>query len=889
MTVELSTRYDPAEIEQKVYEFWEEGRCFHSEPDEPGETYTIVIPPPNVTDVLHIGHALNNTIQDILVRWRRMQGYNTLWLPGTDHAGIATQNRVEQHIAEDGLKRWDIGREKFLERVWEWREKYGGKIINQLKRLGCSCDWERERFTMDEGLSEAVMETFEQLYDRGLIYRGKYIINWCPRCGTALADDEVEHEDHEGHLWHIKYPLKEDRSRSVIVATTRPETMLGDTAVAVHPEDERYQEYIGKTLVLPIVGREIPVIADDWVDPEFGTGAVKVTPAHDPDDFELGLRHDLERVMVIDEDANMTHEAGTKYEDMDRYECRETLVEDLREREELAKVEPYEHSVGHCYRCHTVVEPYLSDQWFVKMKPLAKKAAAAARDGRVEFHPARWKDFYLSWLDNVRDWCISRQIWWGHRLPVYYCERCDGIAVGREEPEACPDCGSNELVQDEDVLDTWFSSALWPFSTLGWPEETEDLTTYYPTDTLVTARDILYFWVARMVMMGLEFMDEVPFSDVYIHGTILDELGRKMSKSLGNGIDPIEMIEQYGADAVRLSLIMLTAEGQDIKLSESKFQMGRNFANKVWNATRFVLMNLEDGSTEDAPEPSKRRFEDRWILSRLVNVAESVTDSLERFKLNEAAHTFYQFFWHEYCDWYVEMTKSRLNEDADPEAAAAARATLQTVLDASLRLMHPFAPFISEELWQKLKDMQDLEEDALISAAWPEPDSELRDETLEEQMSLLQELIRGVRHIRKEKSIEEDQPISLIASCSDQETADVIDSRRELLSDVASLGDLEVGVNLERPPKCATSVVSTVDLYVKLEGLIDLEQEVERLEKQKADVEDYLGIVKNKLENPDFCANAPEEVVQKEIDKEKDLKEQLRKINENLAELTDGE
>ncbi|MBS3761891.1 MAG: valine--tRNA ligase, partial [Planctomycetes bacterium] len=549
--IELGTRYDPAEIEDRTYAFWEEGGFFHPEPEEPGDAYTIVIPPPNVTGLLHIGHALNNTLQDIFIRWRRMQGFNTLWVPGTDHAGIATQNVVEQQLAQEGLHRWDVGREDFIERVWDWKDQYGDRITNQLRRLGASLDWNRERFTMDEGLSEAVLETFLQLYNRGLIYRGKYIINWCPRCGTALADDEVEHEEHEGHFWHIHYPFKDDPKKFITVATTRPETMLGDTAVAVHPDDERYKDLVGKTVIVPMRGREIPVIADDWVDPDFGTGAVKVTPAHDPDDFKLGDRHNLGKPVVIGEDGNMTLEAGERYEGMDRYECREALIEDLRERQQLEKVVPHTHSVGHCYRCHAVIEPYLSDQWFVKMKPLAKKAIKAAEEGQVEFHPDRWKSFYLDWLENVRDWCISRQIWWGHRLPVYYCDNCEEPVVGREAPNECPECGCEEFHQDEDVLDTWFSSALWPFSTLGWPEETEDLKRYYPTSTLITDRGIIYFWVARMVMMGMEFMDEVPFSDVLIHGTILDEQGRKMSKSLGNGIDPIEMIEQYGADAVR--------------------------------------------------------------------------------------------------------------------------------------------------------------------------------------------------------------------------------------------------------------------------------------------------------------------------------------------------
>ncbi|MFP4176468.1 MAG: valine--tRNA ligase, partial [Candidatus Brocadiia bacterium] len=732
--IEIGTTYEPTRIEDPIYSFWEEGKFFHPDPEDPGESFTVVIPPPNVTGELHMGHALNNTLQDIFVRRRRMQGYNTLWVPGTDHAGIATQNVVEQQLAGEGLHRWDVGRENFIERVWEWREEYGDRITKQLRRMGSSLDWDRERFTMDEGLSDAVLETFIQLYERGLIYRGKYIINWCPRCGTALADDEVEHDEHDGHLWYIQYAFKDKPSQYITVATTRPETMLGDTAVAVNPDDERYKHLVGRTLVLPIVGREIPIVADDWVDPEFGTGAVKVTPAHDPDDFELGQRHDLEVIQVIDGEGKMTIRAGERYEGMDRLECREALVEDLHDREDLESTEAYVHSVGHCYRCNTVIEPYLSDQWFVKMRPLAEMAIEATRQSEVEFHPERWEDYYLGWLENVRDWCISRQIWWGHRLPVYYCQNCENPVVAREHPDCCPECGHEELRQDEDVLDTWFSSALWPFSTLGWPQKTEDLDRYYPTDVLVTDRGIIYFWVARMVMMGLELMDEVPFSDVLIHGTILDERGRKMSKSLGNGIDPIEMAEQYGADAVRFSLIMLTTEGQDIKLSESKFEMGRNFANKVWNASRFVLMNLEDTGDDDvelSPDQlaANRTFEDRWILSRLAYALNEVDDYLDELRTNESAQRIYDFFWHEFCDWYLEEAKLRLRESDDPVARACARETLAEVLDTSLRMMHPFVPYLTEALWHQLRDVaeagapltaESMNAEALIVADWPE-------------------------------------------------------------------------------------------------------------------------------------------------------------------------
>ena len=897
--IELGTQYDPSQIEDPIYSFWEDGKYFHPDPDDPGESYTIVIPPPNVTGALHIGHALNNTLQDILIRWRRMQGCNALWVPGTDHAGIATQNVVEQQLAQEGLHRWDIGREKFIDRVWEWKKDYGDRITNQLRRLGSSLDWDRERFTMDEGLSDAVLETFIQLHERGLIYRGKYIINWCPRCGTALADDEVEHEEHDGHLWYIQYSFKDDPHQYVTVATTRPETMLGDTAVAVNPDDERYKHLVGRTLVLPIIGREIPIIADDWVDPEFGTGAVKVTPAHDPDDFDIGQRHDLENIQVIDGNGCMTFAAGERYEGMDRLECREALVEDLHDREEMESIEPHVHSVGHCYRCNTVIEPYLSDQWFVKMRPLADKAIQATREGEVSFHPDRWEDYYLSWLENVRDWCISRQIWWGHRMPVYYCQECEHPAVAREMPDACPECGHEELKQDEDVLDTWFSSALWPFSTLGWPENTEDLQRYYPTDSLVTDRGIIYFWVARMVMMGLELMDEVPFSDVLIHGTILDEIGRKMSKSLGNGIDPIEMIEEYGADAVRFSLIMLTTEGQDIKLSESKFEMGRNFANKVWNASRFTLMNLEQ-EDEDAPELSpedledNHTFEDHWILSRLTATINDVNDYLEEFRTNEAAKSIYNFFWHEFCDWYLEEAKLRLRDSDDPAARASARETLAFVLDSSLRILHPFVPYLTEALWHQLKEAAEkgapltaerMNSDALIVADWPEIGREMRDEKLEEEMNFLQKIIGAARRLRKEKGVSENKPMRVVISCPNEKIDAVVEKRSDFLSKMALFENIDHGVEISKPPQSATSVVETTEVFFELKGLIDLDEEKERLLDQKEDVTDHISKIEEQLHNPDFLANAPEEVVQRQKNRAEELREKLEKVTQNLAEL----
>jgi len=880
--IELGTRYEPKSVEERIYGFWESGGYFHAEPDE-REKYSIVIPPPNVTSALHMGHALNNTIQDVLIRWRRMQGYNTLWMPGTDHAGIATQNVVERDLAKRGLTRHDLGREKFVQAVWEWKEKYGARIINQLKRLGCSCDWERERFTMDEGLSAAVREAFVKLYEMGLIYRGKYITNWCPRCRTALSDDEVEHEEHEGHLWYIKYPFKDEPHLHISVATTRPETMLGDTAVAVHPDDLRYKELIGKTLILPIVEREIPIIADESVDPEFGTGAVKVTPAHDPNDFLIAQRHGLESVVVMNPDGTMNENAG-EYEGMDRFECRESLVEELKLKKLIEVVEPYTHSVGHCYRCHTVIEPYLSDQWFVKMKPLAEKAIEATRTGKVNFHPERWTRFYLSWLENVRDWCISRQIWWGHRIPAWYCSDCGKVTVSRTDPTECAHCNSKNIHQDEDVLDTWFSSDLWPFSTFGWPERTKELEYYYPTSVLVTARDIIYLWVARMVMMGLCMMNEVPFRDVYIHATILDDLGRKMSKSLGNVIDPIEMIEKYGCDAVRFSLIMLTVEGQDMRLSESKFEMGRNFANKIWNAARLVFMNL-DGDIRK-PE-GDMPLEDRWILSKLNSVIKFCNDSLEAFRFNDAARSIYDFAWHDFCDWYLEIVKPRLRSGG--ESGATARYVMIHVLDNILRLLHPFMPFVTEEIWQKLRQTDVVKEstdaDALIVAEYPAFDEGRLDRNAEETVSLLQGLVRGVRNIRSHMNIPPRQPLKAILSTPDEGSAQRIEANISILRDLAVLSDVEVGVNLSKPPASAVEVVEGIEMFVPLGGVIDVQAEMERLMKRIKKAETALAVCEAKLNNENFIRRAPTHIVEREHSRRKELLESLAILRRNYESL----
>lgn len=828
MQTKLSTQYNPKEIEDKWYQFWEENGFFHSVPDPSKEPYTIVIPPPNVTGVLHMGHALNNIIQDILIRWRRMQGYNALWMPGTDHAGIATQNVVERELATKRIKREHLGRERFIEEVWKWKNQYGSTIIKQLKKLGSSCDWVRERFTMDEGLSAAVKETFVSLYERGLIYKGKYTINWCPRCRTALADDEVEHEEHEGHLWHIKYPFKDAPHLFLVVATTRPETLLGDVAVAVNPKDDRYKDMIGEILTLPVIGRELPILADEFVDPSFGTGAVKVTPAHDPNDFEMGKRHNLTPIVVMQENGTMNELAGD-YEGMDRFECRDALIEELKLKKFIEMVTPHKHSVGHCYRCHTVIEPYISDQWFVRMRPLADAAIKASQRKSVTFFPERWEKIYLSWLENVRDWCISRQIWWGHRIPAWYCQDCGAITVARDVPTKCSKCNSVILKQDDDVLDTWFSSALWPFSTMGWPKETPELRYYYPTSTLVTDRGIIYFWVARMVMMGLEIMRNVPFSNVYIHGTILDEQGRKMSKSLGNGIDPLVMIDQYGADAVRFSIIVLTTEGQDIKLSESRFEMGRNFTNKLWNAARFITMNLEEEQPREIDlEPADYQFEDKWILSRLNTTIKTCTWYLGQFKFNDAAMKAYDFTWHSFCDWYLEIVKARLYESESPRDKKVAQTILAKVFNQILHLLHPFVPFITEELWQNLKHVilenkiniqEDMHRECLMCDVWPMEDKRYEDQISEEHMVILQDVIRAIRNIRSKMNIKEKQKLDAVISISGNGEYE-LDKHSGLLKRMANIEHVEIGKDLEKPAHSACEVIGRIQAFVHLRELL---------------------------------------------------------------------
>ena len=884
----LAPKYNPKEVEDKRYSFWEVHNYFHSEPDPDRKSFTIVIPPPNITGALHMGHALNSIIQDVLIRWRRMDGHNALWMPGTDHAGIATQNVVERELIQKGLNREEMGRERFLKAVWEWRDEYGSTITKQLKKLGTSCDWERERFTMDEGLSTAVREAFVRLWEKGLIYRGKYITNWCPRCQTALSDDEVDHETHDGHLWYIKYPFRDESRLNMIVATTRPETMLGDVAVAVNPEDGRYKDFVGETLVLPVIGREIPVIADVMVDKAFGTGIVKITPAHDSNDFEMSLNHGLEPVVVMEGDGTMNKNAG-EYAGMDRYECREALVEDLRHKELIAKIEPYTHSVGHCYRCHTVIEPRLSDQWFVKMKPLAEAAIKATNDDLVTFYPARWTKVYLDWLENVRDWCISRQIWWGHQIPAWHCKDCREINVSRDTPTGCSKCQGTNLDQDPDVLDTWFSSALWPFSTLGWPEDTPELRNYYPTSVLVTDRGIIYFWVARMVMMGLEMLDSPPFSKVYIHGTILDELGRKMSKSLGNGIDPLDMTGRYGTDAVRMSLLLLTTEGQDIKLSESKFEMGRNFTNKIWNATRFILMNLE-GQTPPALSTVKDslNFEDKWILSRLNLTIKTVTAELERFRFNDALRTVYEFFWNEFCDWYLEIVKPRLYEpvDQEEEDKTVAQTVLVHVLENTVKLLHPFAPFLTEEIWQGLRENLDkgaqLEEGVII-ASWPK--AEAQDHNTETAMKLLQEIVRSLRNIRQNLDIPDRQPLSASISTRTPDSVQMLERHSQFLRKMVILKDLEIGQDIAKPPSSASTMVGQLQVFVPLSGIIDIAAERERQQKRITELESYHRKVVQKLSNKNFVEKARPDVVEKERLRETELSEQIGRLKQILTEL----
>ncbi len=878
---EIPKVYNPKNVEDRWYDYWVQKGYFNAEVNPEKTPYTIVIPPPNVTAALHMGHAYNNTIQDIFIRYKRKQGYEALWLPGTDHAGIATQNVVEKELRKEGKTRFDLGREAFVKRVWEWKEQYGSRIIFQLKKMGCSCDWRRERFTMDEGLSRAVREVFIRLYNKGWIYRGKYIINWCPRCGTALSDEEVEHKELAGKLWYIKYPVK-DSAEYLVVATTRPETMLGDTAVAVHPEDERYRHLIGKTVILPLMKREIPVIADRVVDPEFGTGAVKVTPSHDPNDFEIGERHKLPQINILNNDGSLNENAGV-YQGLDRFEARKKVVADLEAQGLLVKIEDHTHSVGHCHRCGTVIEPLLSQQWFVRMKDLARPAIEVVKDGRIKFHPAeRWLKTYINWLENIRDWCISRQLWWGHRIPVYYCQDCGHMMAAQEMPPHCEKCGSTRLKQDEDVLDTWFSSWLWPFSTLGWPDDTPELRYFYPTDTLVTGPDIIFFWVARMVMAGMEFMKDIPFKDVYLNGIVRDHLGRKMSKSLGNGIDPVEVIEKYSADAMRFTLIMLSSEGQDINLAESHFEMGRNFSNKIWNAFRFLALNMDEPRDNYRDYQAHYQLMDRWILSRLQRAIAGVGGNLDNFRINDSLNAVYRFFWHEFCDWYLELIKPRLSADAAPEERATALSIATHVMKTSMSLLHPYIPFITEEIWHRLKSG---DEESIVVSPWPEVVEELIDQEAEARMRFLQETIGAVRNIRSELNVPPAKWATLKFKTDEAEKDALLNRYAAYLRQLARVERIEKIPAEEKVAAAAVAVVDGVELFVPLAGLIDISAEKKRLEKEIGRLEGQIAGLEKKLSNEQFLTRAPERVVQQERKKLQSFRDKLTKLKNNLAQL----
>ncbi len=882
----LDKSYDPHRVEEKWYAYWEKQGYFRADENSVRPSYSIVIPPPNVTGVLHIGHALNNTLQDVLVRFKRMKGYEALWVPGTDHAGIATQNVVEKQLAAEGFDRHSLGREKFVERVWKWKAESGGTIINQLKKLGASCDWSRERFTMDEGLSEAVREVFIRLYHEGLIYRSNYIINWCPRCRTALADLEVEHQETLGNLFFLKYPLKGE-DRFLVVATTRPETMLGDTAVAVNPEDGRYQADVGKKVVLPILGREIPVIGDSYVDIEFGTGALKITPAHDFNDFEIGLKYGLEQIKVIDEEGRMRENASI-YQGLDRFECRRKIVEDLERDGILLKTEDYRHIVGHCYRCKTIVEPNLSLQWFVRTRPLAQTAMEAVREGRTRIIPEVWEKTYFEWMENIRDWCISRQIWWGHRIPAWYCDACDEVIVAKEKPKACPKCEGEKLRPETDVLDTWFSSALWPFSTLGWPKETKELRKFYPTSVLVTGFDILFFWVARMMMMGLKFMGDVPFRDVYIHGLVRDERGEKYSKTRGNVVDPLDLIERFGADALRFTLAALTMPGSDLKLSEARTEGYRHFANKIWNASRFALMNLEKsdiGEVADRYRPEDFSLPDRWIRGRLNQVIREVEASLEAYAFNEAAHVLYQFIWHEFCDWYLELAKLYLYQEGDRKRRGLTQSTLLEVLDAILRLLHPFMPFITEEIWQQLPQRK--ESESIMIARFPEPEERYVDQSAADEMQLIIEVITALRNIRGEMNLPPGEQISVLLRTKNEETERRLREHQTFVQNLARVKELRLGPEVEKPLYTAFVVVRDVEVFVPMDRS-RMEEEMKRLQKEIAKIEKEITFVGKKLSNEQFVSKARPEVVQEEREKASQYQAVRNKLEENLKKIKEA-
>jgi valyl-tRNA synthetase len=901
--MDIPSKYNPGETEKKWYGIWEKKGYFHAEANPKKKPYTIVIPPPNITGILHMGHALNNTIQDIYVRYKRMQGFEALWMPGTDHAGIATQNVVEKKLKAEGRGKDSIGREGFLKEVWKWREEYGSTIINQLKSLGCSCDWARTRFTMDEGLSDAVLEVFAKLYRKGLIYRGDYIINWCPRCKTALSDEEAQHREVDGALYYVRYPIAttdeceaspqgEGRRTSakpprkgtddkgfVIVATTRPETMLGDVAVCVNPADKRYKNLKGKSVILPILNRKLQVIFDRKVDPKFGTGVLKVTPAHDPVDFELGRAHNLKAVNVMNEDATI-NDVAPPFRGLDRFEAREAIVDELKERDLFVKSEPHKHAVGHCYRCHTMVEPRLSKQWFVKMAPLAKPALRAVKEGKLKFYPKRWTKVYINWMKNIRDWCISRQIWWGHRIPVYYCRKCEGeagVIVSKVRPEKCPRCGATDIEQDPDVLDTWFSSWLWPFSTMGWPEKTEELKYFYPTDILVTAQEIIFFWVARMIIAGMEFMGKPPFRDVYIHGTVRDDTGTKMSKSLGNIIDPIDIINQFGSDALRFSVISITAQGQDVFLSPQKFEIGRNFANKLWNASRLVLMNLKPKTVKTdlcqmAKDPSLT-LGDRWILSRFYQALADFAESLDAYRINDAAKRVYEFIWHEFCDWYLEIAKLTIGE-------AHTQVTLYKVLEKSLRMLHPIMPFITEDIWQRLP--REHLTDSVMVSKWPHVQKPFISRKIDSEMGVLINIIQAVRNLRAAWHIDHKKEVDIVIRAKKRKDLSILNKNSMYVKKLSRAGNLKLSAEIRKPRHSALAVVGDTEIFLLLEGVIDIDKETARLKRKIAALLDELKRTKAKLKNKNFTSKAPKGVVRKARERAGALKREIDPLKKNL-------
>ncbi len=886
MGKELAKTYDPQGIEDRIYKNWEEKKYFHAEVDHSKKPFTIVIPPPNITGQLHMGHALDETMQDILIRFKRMQGYNALWQPGTDHASIATEVKVIDALKAQGITKADLGREKFLERCWDWRKEYGGRILNQLKKLGSSCDWDRERFTMDEGCNKAVTEVFVKMHEKGWIYKGSRIINWCPECKTSISDAEVQYEEQQGHFWHIKYPLiEEDGSVSTTkfleFATTRPETMLGDTAVAVHPEDDRYKDLIGKKVLLPIINREIPIVADEYVDREFGTGVVKITPAHDPNDFEVGKRHNLPEINVLNDDATI-NENGGKYQGMDRYECRDAIVKELDEMGLLVAIEDYSHNVGTHDRCGTTVEPLIKQQWFVKMDELIKPAVKAVQEGDIKLVPARMEKTYFNWTDNIRDWCISRQLWWGHRIPAYTCDECGEVVVSASAPEVCPVCGKTHFTQDPDTLDTWFSSALWPFSTLGWPEMTEDLKYFYPTDVLVTGYDIIFFWVIRMIFSGFEQMGERPFKTVLFHGLVRDSQGRKMSKSLGNGIDPLEIIKTYGADALRLTLITGNAPGNDMRFYNERVEASRNFANKVWNATRFIMMNMEDGEEAGSEMPADLKTEDKWILSRFNTVVRDATENMEKFELGIAVQKVYDFIWDEFCDWYIEMVKPRLYAKDDAVSKNAALWTLQTVLKGSLKLLHPYMPFITEEIFTTIQSS----EESIMISDWPVYKDEFNFAEEEKQIEIIKEAIRSIRAVRTERKVVPSRKAKIIVVSEDSDIRGILEGGLSFFRSMASVSDMELQIEKSGIPDGAVSIVLPKEtIYIPLTDLMDVQAELQRLEKEEKRLAGELKRSAGMLGNEKFLSKAPQSKIDEEKEKQQKYQLQMDGIRQAIEEL----